>query len=356
MTDVASKLLGEPDTYHQSFWGLLTDGNFAAAKNMCPPDFDWKSLDAQTGLTVLHTLLEPLILKDDRQAVIDLASWMISQGADPTLLAPAACEHEFHFTPTAVRRHADEDTEEKDKHIKVDAGGKSAITCIIDCREEMHDIDADEWEEEMEWLGKFMTALTQQVPQRGLADKTPIDDGVISMWEKMRKMTESHDVKFEACDGFVGANACVLSASSPVLAAMLSSEMTEGRERRISVKESSCRCVNLLLDLAYTGGTCLEIDCDGALATLDLAHRWQIHSVVAMLQRTLKSMISDRSFSSIAEAALLKGLPELIESCKKFGTTSTWVQKEIKAGRLPMAVAELMGIFQQRSAKKRRTL
>merc|ERR1712070_254478 len=140
------------------------------------------------------------------------------------------------------------------------------------------------------------------------------------------------------------------------MGAMLRSEMLEGCERRISVKDSTCQSLNLLLDLAYTGCTFLDFEFEDALLALDLAHRWQMHCAVMMLQGALMEMLSEKSFPCIAEAAQLKGLPELIESCRKFGTKSQFVQKELEAGRLPDAVSELMGVSQSRQVKRRRVL
>ncbi|CAE8586582.1 unnamed protein product [Polarella glacialis] len=125
---------------------------------------------------------------------------------------------------------------------------------------------------------------------------------------------------------------------------MLSSGMSEDRKRSLEVKDSAGEAVKLFLELVYTGTTSREFGHDSALSALDLAHRWQVQCVVTMLELALKEMVSDENFASIAAAAKLKGLHVLSSACRDFGASSSVVQKQLKARKLPGLVLELMGV------------
>merc|ERR1712014_529338 len=97
----------------------------------------------------------------------------------------------------------------------------------------------------------------------------------------------SHDFTFHTRDASVTAHAAVLSKASPVLAAMLTTGMCEGQQRRIELKDVSSESVRLFLGLVYTGTTTMDFGQSEALAALDLAHRWQATIVVGMLENAL---------------------------------------------------------------------
>ena len=79
------------------------------------------------------------------------------------------------------------------------------------------------------------------------------------------------------------------------------------------------------------------------LAALDLAHRWQVNTVVHQLSDVLQEMITVESFVVIAAAAQLKGLSSLSRACYSFGTKSSQIQGMLKKGNLPSAVRNLLG-------------
>merc|ERR1712113_803680 len=164
---------------------------------------------------------------------------------------------------------------------------------------------------------------------------------------------------FDTSTGPVGAHTLILANASPVLAAMLASAFREGENKFIAVKESSGTVVSFLLELTYSGTTTVEVEPSIALEALDLAHRWQVHFVVEMLERSLHSMLSDDTFESIAEAAQLKGLQRLMTSCMAFAAKSEKIQKALKRNRLPSPILKLLGKFdagEAPQAKKRRAL
>lgn len=56
----------------------------------------------------------------------------------------------------------------------------------------------------------------------------------------------------------------------------------------------------------YTCSSHCKPDYKTALHALDLAHRWQVEVVTALLVEALREMITDESFAEIAEHAVLK--------------------------------------------------
>ena len=159
----------------------------------------------------------------------------------------------------------------------------------------------------------------------------------------MRDLTTSHNVIFQSSDGDVSAHDQILMLASPVLNAMLTSEMKEGSSWRIQVEDSSSSGVSLFLDLLYTSSTREDPDHETMLVALDLAHRWQVHGVVQTLCNGLRDMIDASSFVAIAEAASLKGLESLGRACAHFGSTNEQVQAMLQKGSLPVAVRRLLG-------------
>merc|ERR1719401_1576987 len=138
---------------------------------------------------------------------------------------------------------------------------------------------------------------------------------------------------------------------------MLYSTMREGSQKRIDLPDTSEKGLTFFLELLYTGTSTADLDTSVALEALDLAHRWQTQGVVAMLVCALKDMITDKNFATIAEVAAFKDLRELKSVCKTFASNSSHVQKQLKDGKLPRRVLELLGkpTESKTEAKKRRT-
>ena len=156
-------------------------------------------------------------------------------------------------------------------------------------------------------------------------------------------MTATHNVLFETADVEVSAHDHVLAAASPVLQAMLDSTMLEGSRKRIPVRDSSNYSVRFVLDMLYTSSTRDDPDYTTMLGALDLAHRWQVHSMVPILASMLKEMITTESFVAIAESAVLKELQPLQRACVAFGSNDAKVQNMLEKGELPASVCRLLG-------------
>merc|ERR1712232_193448 len=120
-------------------------------------------------------------------------------------------------------------------------------------------------------------------------------------------------------------------------------DFLEGRKKSISVKDLPATPVTFLLELMYSGTTNVDFDHTLALAALDLAHRWQVGSVMQMIERAMEKMLSDDNFATIAEAAQLKSSKTLIAACATYASRSPKIQSDLKKRKLPWAVLELLG-------------
>merc|ERR1719335_1770952 len=144
-----------------------------------------------------------------------------------------------------------------------------------------------------DWTAEIAN-LTQVLNKLGKTylSKMSVDISVVEMWERMLNARSSHDVTFRTKDGAITAHLSLLSQASPVLDAMLSSGMRESTEKCIEVKDVSSKAMSFFLELLYTGTTCSDADARTALPALDLAHRWQVDGVVAMMSRALEGMLA----------------------------------------------------------------
>lgn len=186
-----------------------------------------------------------------------------------------------------------------------------------------------------------------------------MDEGIVEIWDKYFHATSSHDLTIQAADGQVTAHAAMLQEASPVVRAMLVSPMKEAKTQRIQLADTSSSAVNLFLETLYTCSTVGDPDYKTALSALDLAHRWQVEAVVAILSDLIQGMITQESFASIAEHAALKGLDTLKQACHKFGSQCAAVQKKIKTGQLPKVVQDLFQVNEKSETgpvKKRKRL
>ena len=75
-----------------SLYALVENGKLDALRRAAPPTFDWKA-PGRDGLPPLHRVVTGYVtsMVSDDDAVL-LASWLISQGADPSIPAPDDCK------------------------------------------------------------------------------------------------------------------------------------------------------------------------------------------------------------------------------------------------------------------------
>jgi len=354
---MAGRRRAAPDKQNKSFWELIDFAEYETAKAMCPEGHDWGELCPTTEITLLQAVVHALWTYTDKVPQgLRFAAWAIEQGADPKDLAPDSCE----WTVNLQEDCGGWVGQDPDDAI-VEFGGDSAIGALLAFRghlqKEMEDHDdALDWGEEVKALTELLDVF-RQAASTGPCRTQPIDSGVVGTWETLCNDQASHDVVFETSTGPASAHSIVLSSVSPVLAAMLTSGFAEGKQKQIDVKDVSGNGVRLLLDLVYTGGTSTTLDHAVALAALDLAHRWLMNNVVAMLERALKEMLSDKTFADITEAAKLKNLSSLLSSCTTFARSSTKVKADLAKRTLPKVVMEFLdALTPGHPVKKRRCL
>eukprot|EP00435_Cladocopium_sp_Y103_P024738 s2633_g6.t1 len=250
--------------------------------------------------------------------------------------------------------------------IDVQCKGLSAISFVQVLQRKMRE-KLEQFKEAEAFLARVVKSFAVACFPRPTRPRVSIDEGIAELWEKSLAAKDSHDLTVVTADGVATAHAHMLKAASSVVTAMLESPMKEGKAHRIEIKDTPSKAVSLFLETL--GGTTLrmsgllsgkwalllscetrslytcsakeEPDHEIALGALDLAHRWQVEVVLAILTDLLAGMIKDESFQAIGEHAVLKGLERLKTAAQRFGAESEKVQADLKAGRLPATVAQL---------------
>mmetsp|Transcript_60659 Transcript_60659/g.112519 ORF Transcript_60659/g.112519 Transcript_60659/m.112519 type:complete len:378 (-) Transcript_60659:40-1173(-) len=162
--------------------------------------------------------------------------------------------------------------------------------------------------------------LMQTMMVTATSDTNPpckVSPEIVDMWSNLCTDSSSHDVVVKTKGGDVTVHSVVLSAASPVVAAMLRSGMQEGVNKVVPV-DCPREAVQFLLDLVYTGCSSRESPVTVLLPALDVAHAWQLSGVVAMMERALAGTLDKENFGEVAEAALLKNLEGLKVACRKY--------------------------------------
>eukprot|EP00438_Fugacium_kawagutii_P020955 Skav211846 [mRNA] locus=scaffold305:845915:847355:+ [translate_table: standard] len=231
----------------------------------------------------------------------NIIEWLVGQGADPTYRFPATWPR-VKFGGQEVSIHG--------------SSVLDIVTSWLHAAEKTEDV-ADDTQILSKLIQRITAAsLNLTSPQR---HQVRVDQSIVDLWERILGSTSSHDVNFLTADATVSAHSLVLQEASPVLKAMLSSCMKEGKTGQIEVRDASSSALRLFLEILYTcSSSSSEPSCEDTLAALDLAHRWQISGVVGILEEVLQEMISEETFWAIAEAAALKDLAKLKSACKSF--------------------------------------
>ena len=339
--------MSRPSELATSLYALVESGNLSALQRIAPADFDWTTLDGD-DLPPLHLVVrQALASKISLSCAVDLAKWLIGQGANPAQCARLDNDGDWQIWKTDNK---------KESILKMEYAGESAISLLTNFMRQMRekpehwvDVGRVDLLHDMDSVleaGHLLNALTEAPVGNSKRDVQTVDASVVSMWEDVLADEACQDLTFE-CEGgsAVGAHALVLSCASPVLRAMVSSRMREGNERKIEVRDSSEAAVKLFLELVYTGGSSADpLPVPDALAALDLAHRWEVLGVVGMLERAITPLIGKTTFSVIAEAAVLKDLPLLKSSCVQFAQKrKSTVDELAEKGELSPAVLSLIG-------------
>eukprot|EP00438_Fugacium_kawagutii_P033934 Skav230283 [mRNA] locus=scaffold2091:194429:195259:+ [translate_table: standard] len=245
-----------------------------------------------------------------------------------------------------------------EEKIKVRFGGHSCVSFIRAFRDEVRSKGKlSEWQQEEKFFEEVLVRIARASCQRQTRPRASVDEGIVEIWEKYLHATATHDLTIEAADGQVTAHSGMLQEASPVVQAMLASPMAESKSQRIQMKDTSSSAVTLFLEALYTCSSQGGPDYQTVLSALDLAHRWQVDVVVAILADLLQKMITEESFPAIAEHAALKQLDKLKQACRKFGFECVAIQDKIKKGQFPKVVQDLFQVVDKshsQPAKKRK--
>ena len=97
--------------------------------------------------------------------------------------------------------------------------------------------------------------------------------------------------------------------------------------------------MRLFLDILYTGSVHQDSDYKIVLDALNLAHGWDVQSVVQVLSETLRDQITAESISEISNAAALQGPETLQRACAAFTARNS----RMNAASLTPAALKMLG-------------
>ena len=334
-----------PGDYLELFWTLLGVKNLEQLKRSIPDDFDWSVLHPINKNTILIHALDLQYQGEDN---LNLIEWLVRAGADFSQKCGSP-----GFTRRLWKSN-DESTK-----ISIDSQKHSFLSYISAWREQFERNDV--WKKDLLFLDQVVDRVAKASSQRhSTRCRVIVDEGILENWEEFLHATESHDLTIEAADGCVTAHGQMLKQASPVVQAMLGSPMKERQAQQIQLRDTSSSAVRLVLETLYTCSSQSDPDYKTALSALDLAHRWQMEVVVAILSDLVAELITAESFAAIAEHAALKGLDTLKKACQSFGSQNAAIQAQIKKDQFPKAVLDLFSgskkTLTSQPAKKRKRL
>eukprot|EP00440_Ansanella_granifera_P008925 gb/GFBE01009672.1/.p1 GENE.gb/GFBE01009672.1/~~gb/GFBE01009672.1/.p1 ORF type:complete len:444 (+),score=103.15 gb/GFBE01009672.1/:1-1332(+) len=245
MSDKAATLAGTGP--HGWIWEAIASGDLTALR-AAPADFDVNGFHAKYGCTLTAFLqgmlnLEGRFIDGNRRGIVaELIDELGRRGARPDLVMPSASfEVEALYKSWQIR------------------GDTTALQVVIQIRNDYMSVrweeggDADAVQEYVKDLNEIIDKYAELAARNSTrAPRSFIPDVVVSTWERCRADVSSADVEIVSPDGSSFAHALVLRHASPVLSAMLGSEMSEGLQRRVNVEDPK-RVVQTFLDMLYSG-------------------------------------------------------------------------------------------------------
>lgn len=160
-----------------------------------------------------------------------------------------------------------------------------------------------------------LTVLNSSVSDTAVSQQEVCDD--------LRILLDSQlfsDVTIEVGDDHVEAHRNILAARSPVFAAMLSSGMQEGREKKIVIKDLEPRAVRDMIAYLYTGSVKQDTldDDDLCLGLLQAAHCYKVDGLVSSCAEIIGKRLALTTVCDRLEFADLLGCESLKSRCLSF--------------------------------------
>ena len=285
-------------------------------------DYDFRKTD-EDGVGILHhsisALIDPDLNASDREKMLNILRFMLQNGADPLSVVP-------------------DDADES--YVPDDANEPwAAITLFRENVEHIWSDDVDDFEAEVSYLGKNSIDIVQKFrgkfikfhyqPENDWADiirhanvvlkmmiqhtTCPSDcfkvhDSCVDMWDRLRQDEDSTDVTLTDTNGnqIASAHSAILSASSPVLKAMLMGPFIESKTKQICIGDGlDPGSIHFFLDCLYCGSASHNpsLNYKAVLDALHLSHRWEIAHVSVVCRKILSNMLNAENAEAIAEVA-----------------------------------------------------
>eukprot|EP00438_Fugacium_kawagutii_P028080 Skav223929 [mRNA] locus=scaffold2593:425766:431664:+ [translate_table: standard] len=329
------------------FWALLEMAKFEEIKITVPENFDWSVLHPVRKTTILVEAVRALwstasrmsISYGDAMKALDQVDWLIRRGA--------SYSQQGGRTDRAWVKWK---LSKPDLKVQVPLSKHSCVSIIQAWKHELS--HKEDWEPDRKFLEECLVRIARASSKRQTRRRASVDEGIVEIWEKCLHDAASHDLTIETADGQVTAHSCMLQAASPVVQAMLAAPMREGKSQQIQLKDTSRSAVTLFLEALYTCSLAGDLDYQTVLSGLDLAHRWQVEVVVAILADLLRTMITEDNFLAIAEHAVLKHLDTLKQACRKFGFECAAIRSKINQGQLPKVVQDFFQVVEKSPSKE----
>ncbi|CAL1165692.1 unnamed protein product [Cladocopium goreaui] len=346
---------------HQWLWEALRNGkDDVVISRLVPPDWDWNQVHPSLGTPLMAIVPDGLRLSSNtsRTAPIwKLIRFCMAQGADPRKVA--------HHLENSRSTWGSEGTAYP-KLDAVDRSGHSALSLVFSFRRACCKFEK-EYAAQIANADQMLSVFAEFVPEEDPVVLVP--EGTVEMWEQLLADESCADVELEVSgvcadstsgtsgtSGTLRAHGAVLRSASPVLNALLSAPMKEGRSGHIRVEGVTLEAARLFLRLMYTGNSPDTPSMVVLLGALDLAHRWQVPHIVAMAENELVAMVSPETLGELCEAALLKALPKLRSACRCFALTTPDVESAISREDFPTrAQRELRHLLHPATSKRRRS-
>lgn len=330
---------------------------------LIPQDWDWNQVHPAYGTPLMSTVNEGVRLgtnSSDGAPLWRLLGHLLSQGADPRKLAGKVTGQICSWG----------DNREFPQLEWVKCENHSAISLVYAILGQLEKHEK-QYSMQIKNCEKMLQVFSTFEPEAH-AGKLWIAEEVVDLWEQVRGNLQEDgenfgDVKLEIVQPtgatvMLRAHSVVLRAASRVLKGMLAAPMREGATGIIRVEGASAEAATLCLHLIYTGlisGVDVPLP-QTLLGAIDLAHRWQVDHVVAMLERGLAKTVTAACLADVFEAAVLKDLPVLRSACKAFAEKDAkhqgvLAQKLAEMQRSKMSSA-CVGESGAEAKKRRRTL